>query len=322
MTTELVAYADIDEVLGHRTSRFFGEGYKRITHRLGEITLDHDDQGRPRARTTATVGYPLDWSTKSSRVLEPHLSSLDAAIFGHRLLEVVLREFFGVSVHDIRHAWLPSIRFSSGTAATESLTDFPVTARVTAIDGHVLTLVGELGQSMTLEATVALPVPAVARDLEPTTTFDRGGGFYHDAVYRRGQYLRNVVVTADGAGAAAEYELAQVDPTDGGNGVADAYQPSISLVDATVMLAQLSQVVLYELDNIARKDSETLWMRRMSIDTTAPPAGYAPGTVSTRMVRSMILTFGGGDWRISSWASEFAGATVKYDLAHRLPTRL
>lgn len=321
MTTELIAYADIDEVLGHRSGRFFGEGYKRITHRLGEITLDRDEQGRPRASSTATVTYPIDWSSKSSRVLEPHVSSLDAAVFGHRLLDVLLREFFGLSTHDVRHVWLPSIRFSSGTAATESLENFPATARVTAIDGRVLTLEGELGQSMSLEATVMLPAPAVPRDLGPTTVLDPGGGFFHDAVYRRGQCLRNVVVTADGTGAAAEFELTQTDSTGGGNGVADAYQPSISLVDSTVMLAQLSQVVLYELDNIARKDSETLWMRRMSAEATAPPAGYAPGTVSTRMVRSMILTFGGGDWRISSWASEFAGATVKYDLAHRLPNR-
>ncbi|MFJ1455975.1 AvrD family protein [Nocardia sp. N2S4-5] len=320
MTTELIAYADIDEVLGDRAGRFFGEGYKRLTHHLDEIVLDHDEQGRPRATATAGVRYPADWSRKRSRVLEPHLSSLDAAIFGHRLLDVVLREFFGLSAHDIRSAWLPSIRFSSGTAATESLDRFPVTARVTSFEGHTLTVTGELGHGMTLEATVALPVPAAPRDLERATATERGGGFFHDAVYRRAQYLRNVVVTADGTGATAEYELAHLDTAAAGEGVADAYQPSISLVDATVLLAQLSQVVLYELDNIARADSETLWMRRMATRATAPPARYAPGTVSTRIVRSMILTFGGGDWRISSWASDFAGCTVTYDLAHRLPT--
>ncbi|MFQ6328931.1 AvrD family protein [Nocardia sp. CWNU-33] len=319
MSTELIAFDTIDAVLGHREGRFFGEGYKRIAHHIFDIALDHDPAGRPRLTASAGVTYPLDWSQKSSRVLEPHLSSIDCSIFGYRLLEVILREFCGLTVGEIRSSWLSYIQFSSGTAATESLDQFRIVATVTAVGDSSITVTSELGAAMALEATVTLPVTPRLRTMEPRTVLEEGHGYFHGAVYQRGQYLRNVVIANAESRAGAEFELVEQDSPGGGRGVADAYQPSVTLVDATVILAQLSQVLLYELDNIARKDSETLWMRRMTARAAAAPPPYEPGSASTQMVRSMILTFGGGDWRISTWEADFAGCEIRYDLAHRLP---
>ncbi|MGW5143473.1 AvrD family protein [Nocardia beijingensis] len=319
MSTELVAYTDIDTVLGHRDGRFFGEGYKRITHSIFDITLDRDAEDRPRLTATAGVHYPLDWSRKSTRVLVPHVSSIDCSIFGYRLLEVILRECYGLTDGEIRSCWVPFVQFSSGTIATESLAEFPISATVVAVEGNTIGITGALGGGMSLEATVALPTPPRPADTARRTVHETGRGYFHGGVYARGQYLRNVVVSDGGSRARADFALAGPDPAGPWHGVADAYQPSVTLVDATVILAQLSQVVLYELDNIARKDSETLWMRRMTARASAPPEPFTSGTATTRMARSMVLAFGGGDWRISSWASDFAGCEIRYDLAHRLP---
>ncbi|WP_174187775.1 AvrD family protein [Nocardia barduliensis] len=319
MSTELIAYADIDAVLGHRDGRFFGEGYKRITHRVFDIALDRDAQDRPRLTATAGVDYPLDWSRKSTRVLVPHVSSIDCAIFGYRLLEVILRECYGLTDSEIRSCWVPFVQFSSGTIATESLAEFSVSATVVAVEGKTISITGALGGGMSLEATVALPVTPPAGRAERRIVRETGRGYFHSGVYTRAQYLSNVVVSDGHSRARADFALAEPDPAGPWHGVADAYQPSVTLVDATVILAQLSQVVLYELDNIARKDSETLWMRRMTARASAPPAPFTAGSATTHMVRSMVLAFGGGDWRISSWASDFAGCEIRYDLAHRLP---
>ncbi|MGK8507400.1 AvrD family protein [Nocardia asiatica] len=319
MSTELIAYADIDAVLGHRDGRFFGEGYKRITHRVFDITLDRGAQDLPRLTATAGVHYPLDWSRKSTRVLVPHVSSIDCAIFGYRLLEVILRECYGLTDSEIRSCWVPFVQFSSGTLATESLAEFSISATVVAVEGNTISITGALGGGMSLEATVALPVTPPPWRPERRIVHETGRGYFHSGVYTRGQYLGNVVVSDGHRRARADFTLAQPDSAGPWHGVADAYQPSVTLVDATVILAQLSQVVLYELDNIARKDSETLWMRRMTARASAPPAPCTAGSATTHMVRSMVLAFGGGDWRISSWASDFAGCEIRYDLAHRLP---
>ncbi|WP_280299308.1 AvrD family protein [Nocardia abscessus] len=319
MSTELIAYADIDAVLGHRDGRFFGEGYRRITHRIFDITLDRDAQDRPRLTATAGVHYPLDWSRKSTRVLVPHVSSIDCSILGYRLLEVILRECYGLTDSEIRASWVPFVQFSSGTIATESLAEFSISATVVAVEGKTISITGALGGAMSLEATVALPVTPPPWRAERRIVHETGRGYFHGGVYDRGQYLRNVVVSDGNSRARADFALSEPDPAGPWHGVADAYQPSVTLVDATVILAQLSQVVLYELDNIARKDSETLWMRRMTAHASAPPAPFTTGTATTHMVRSMVLAFGGGDWRISSWASDFAGCEIRYDLAHRLP---
>ncbi|MCC3312543.1 AvrD family protein [Nocardia africana] len=318
MSTGQIAYPDIDTVLGDRTGRFFGEGYKRIGHEIFDITVDPRPDG-PKLSAVAGVRYPLDWSQKSTRVLTPHLSSIDCSIFGYRLLAVILREC-GVSDADISRCWMPFVQFSSGTVATENLDRFPIEAAVTGSTANSLTIAGSFGSTMALEAVVALPTPPrfpapgpARRVAEPV------GGYSHGPVYGRSQYLRDIRLDGEGTCASAEFALSLGDSGAAGTGVADFYQPSITLVDATVILAQLSQVVLYELDNIARKDSETLWMRRMTARAEAPPPPYTPGSATTRMARSMILGFGGGKWRISNWESEFAGCSIRYDLAHQLP---
>jgi len=318
MSIDLIAYPDIDAVLGDRAGRFFGEGYKRIDHRIFDITLGGDAQGRPHLSAVAGVAYPLDWSRKSTRVLEPHLSSIDCAIFGYRLLAVLLRECCGLTEAEITRCWMPYVQFSSGTTATESLDEFPITVTVTEMSDASLTLTGALGSSMTLEATVALPNAPRPCSRELRTVHEHGGGYYDGPVYQRGQYLRDLVVTEDIGTVAAAIQLTETESPTGLVGVADAYQPCACLVDTTVILAQLSQVLLYQLDNIARRDSETLWMRRMTARAATPPASI-PTTAATRMVRSMVLTFGGGPWRISTWEAEFADCEIRYDLAHRLP---
>ncbi|WP_227983300.1 AvrD family protein [Nocardia spumae] len=318
MSTDQIAYPDIDAVLGDRAGRFFGEGYKRIQHEIFDITVEARAQG-PKLSAVAGVRYPLDWSQKSTRVLTPHLSSIDCSIFGFRLLAVILREC-GVSDADIGRCWMPYVQFSSGTVATENLDRFPIEATVTGSTETTLTISGSFGSTMELEAVVALPTPPRLPAPGPARPVaEPAGGYSRGPVYRRGQYLRDIRLDSDGTGASAQFALAPVDSDSVGTGVADSYQPSITLVDATVILAQLSQVVLYELDNIARKDSETLWMRRMTARADAPPPPYTPGSATTRMARSMVLGFGGGKWRISNWEAEFAGCSIRYDLAHQLP---
>lgn len=79
--------ASIDEELGPRETRFFGEGFKRVAHALRKIAVD---PGCGRIEAEAGLHLPADWSRKGTRAQPPHLSTIDVMLFSAQLAGLYL----------------------------------------------------------------------------------------------------------------------------------------------------------------------------------------------------------------------------------------
>ncbi|HEX4703003.1 MAG TPA: AvrD family protein [Pseudonocardiaceae bacterium] len=91
-------------------------------------------------------------------------------------------------------------------------------------------------------------------------------------------------------------------------------------MDSTLIMAQVAQALLYQLDGLHRSESNTLWMRRIDMSTTRPDHPFTePVEVSTRVVRTRLLNFAGGVWRVADLTGDCQGIQVTYSLAHELP---
>jgi hypothetical protein len=92
------------------------------------------------------------------------------------------------------------------------------------------------------------------------------------------------------------------------------------MVDAFATGLQLAQILLYELDGMHRRDSNTLWMRTTTLTTLSPHRTFGPRLpLRTRLADPQLLEMKDGVWRTAEIRTEFAGVAFTCGVTHALP---
>lgn len=340
MSSKDLFYGSLDSCLGPGDTRFFGSGYKRVVQDLKDITTDGSDQPGALVTARGTLTYPRDWSRKSgARELRPHLSSIDALVLAVTLAEVHLGRAFGPTAAQQRRTWLRQADVRAGSSPHEDLADFPVEGRLLACDEP-----GSDGRtpSGTTPTSTTFGCRVGGLRVRCTLVHERGGGAGGPATYadasqalgpasarhygegykNRNQYADHVHVDLERQRIQGRQRVVTAQPDTEAHGAEAAYGPSVSPVDALVGVAQLAQALLYAQDGLTRGGSDTLWMRRFTIDTQTPvrPLGRDFAT-TVRTAGTRLLAMGGQTWRTADLAvDDFSGFSGHCSLAHRLPT--
>lgn len=316
----------IDDYLGPRERRFFGEGFKRAVHHLADVRVATAADGTGVVSATVAVDYPADWSRKGEQDQRAHLSTVDIMVLGARLVEVHLRYARGLDREQLRAAALERVRIKAGSAPVEDgLTGFPARARITgsapAPDGSVTTVaecvIGTMRLHCELRHAAGTPAPdpnatpAGFTDAELRELLDEGPHVYAEEYTLRRQYAENVTAVPSESRADARV---RIDPA------LPELPASALVVDAFVIGLQLGQLLLYELDGISRADSNTLWMRLTEIecrDNGVPRVPVAPVTVRLDN-RRLIEKAGHEVWRAADIVCAFQRIDMRCSVAHRV----
>ncbi|NUV61569.1 AvrD family protein [Streptomyces sp. CAI-85] len=324
----------VDDVLGDRQGRFFGEGFKRVGYSLADITVVPEDApGAPGApggsgtkgqvHATAGIHLPDTWSRKGETLQRPHLSTLDGMILAARLTGLYVAHARRLGA-DARFR-VRGVRIKAGNAPDEEgLERFPVSARFRSA---VVSAESRGLSTTTMDCTIgAMSVQVEAE--HPTGVEHRAEGRYGDSAeldglwnhapfgvshHERAQFLEDVV--ADASAGTADARLTLVDGQDVPKGQAP------TAVDLFVCALQLGQVLLYELDDLTRAGSNTLWMRRTSIEVTPVPDGASgsDGRFRVLLGRSNALPTAEGTWRTARITASLGDLRMSCDVAHLLP---
>jgi hypothetical protein len=318
--TEL-RHESIDDYLGPAENRFFGSGYRRARYGVSEVVVGPDSG----TSSTVDVHYPADWSRKDGDAdLRPHLSTVDMLVLGVQLGEAHLA--LTLDPAQRRSSWLRAVTLRAGTAPQEHLTGLTGTARprgTRAVSG------GELVTSYdcavgAMRARCEIQHPAGRRPPTETryATLDdaigpAGSRYYGGGLTGRAHRLTDVRTDLAALRARADLRL---DPVAATEGVDGAHQPAVSLVDAFVADLQLAQVLMYELDAVRRKDSNTLWMLRTVLTASGPHRPAAePVECRAAITGKRLLPLRGGTWRTVDIEGECAGVSLRAAFAHELP---
>jgi hypothetical protein len=311
----------VDDVLGDRHTRFFGEGFKRVTYSLTDIAIAPGGEGTPgEVRATAGIHLPDTWSQKGETQQRPHLSTLDGMLLAARLTGL-----YAAHTHRLTadaHFRVRGLRIKAGpTPDEEGLERFGVTARHRSTTASpdaaglsVTTLDCTIG-SMTLQVEAEHPAAegpqnapgsyATAEELDGPWNSAAFGVSHRD----RAQYLRDVV--ADVAAGTADARLTLVDTSEAGA------EHGPTAIDLFVSALQLGQVLLYELDGLTRADSNTLWMRSTRF---TPGAEAVPGDrFRVTLDRADLLPTAEGTWRTARITAELGGTKLTCNVVHLLP---
>ncbi|MFF8677681.1 AvrD family protein [Streptomyces sp. NPDC015237] len=322
--------SSVDDRLGPAEQRFFGRGFRRVAYDIGEVHLGRGEDGAVRARTTVGVRYPADWSRKAVGTdLRPHFSTVDGIVVAAQLAEACL----GTDGTDLREAWLRKVRLMAGARPQEELTGLPAEAkwiRTDPVAGHaerVVSVVDCAVGTMRVRCEVEHS-PAAGRPLGDgwtpagldTLLGPAADRYFGVGFTTRRQHVRDVEADHDELRAEARLTLGHEDgATVPRAGIEGAYQPSVSVIDAFVTALQLAQIMLYDLDDMRRQDSDTLWMRQTTLTAARPDRPAADIPVSTRLADPGLLRMSGGTWRTLDVIAELGGINVRSALAHRLP---
>lgn len=327
--SEIMTWMSVDDVLGPAEARYFGHGFQRVSHQITQVAVRPDRiVGDITAR--ATVTYPPDWSTKlAAQSIRPHLSTPDALIIGVQLAEAFLVHAHRLSPPARSRMWLRAFAMRAGANAQDDLTDFPACGRRTAMRWYdpasnqmASVFDFSLGtMRLSLEIDHDLGTRSLTPKLWPDTAIalgDPARRHYGLGFTRRRYAVTDVTVdpryeTAKATGRITNPGEHQLE------GLSAEYEPTLSMVDATICAAQLAQVLCYHLEGVERSETDTLWMRRFEMHATAP---WGPDldafTISARVLRRRRVDRM-GSWRIYDLTGNIGGISATTTLAFNIP---
>jgi hypothetical protein len=304
-----VRLVTVDDALGPRRSRFFGEGFKRVTHRLDDIDVTPAVEEGGTVAAVAGLGLPANWSRKGVAEQPPHLSTIDAMLYAAQLAGLYLAHTHGLAGTDgfrVRRMALRAgnrpqeDRLDRFTVTAEHLGTEPGNPSVSRFDCRIGALAAVLAVEHGGEAVPTL-VPGAYPDAGslPGHWNTAPFGASH---YGRTQILSDVDVDMGAIRADADLSLAP--------GPAEA-----TMIDLFVAALQLGQVLLYRLDGVDRASSSTLWMRRTVIE----PTSQHTDRFTTTLENERRLDTAAGTWRSADVVAAHSGLALRCSVAHLLP---
>jgi avirulence D protein (AvrD) len=324
-------YPSIEDYLGPSANRFFGRGFRRVTHHVTGIEVDPPAVGGG-TRAKVTIEYPADWSKKGRIDLPPHLSTVDMLLLGAQLSELHLAHAHGLDDQARRQLWLRKVILRAGNVPQEDLDGLDGTAKLVkteAVPGEedryesvYATSIGAMSARCFIRHPKGKPAEAGAQYATIADALGDGLPRYYGEGFKfRQQHIEDVRIDMAGLTGSASVRL---ETTDGGvpqtGGMEGAWQPSVSLVDCFVTELQLAQILMYELDSIRRQDSHTLWMLKTVLEAATPdrPVGGSHET-TLAITGKELLPLRGATWRNVDIEGECAGISLKCSFAHQLP---
>lgn len=283
-------YQSIDEFLGARESRYFGCGYVNTRQVISDFALVKkedvlDLSGR------GSVLLPEVWSAKGESRQTPHLSSIDAIEFALSCLSRVFRQVFPEDEFS-----LDLVEKMEVVAGKE-----PVEESLDAISLH-----GSIRQAGPGAYVLEMGISSMRVCLAFSREKRRG----HLVV---GQEKQAIVITELMLNQGVLNASAIVSPER--KNTAESW----ALSSCFAAGLQLGQVLLYKLDNLSRETSNTLWMRRLSIDISPGiPALEMPQPIYARLKNVKRLRMAHQDWRCATISSFMCNTRIDCDVAHKI----
>ncbi|MEU2252775.1 AvrD family protein [Nocardia xishanensis] len=326
-----VSFSSYDEPLGPRSDRYFGEGYKKVSPELTDLQIRRSTQVGTKYSGTARLSYPAAWSTKKHRELVPHVSSVDTVMLAASLCDAAITHARDLGPAESSRMWVRQAAVRAGAAPHEDLDNIPVEAEITTVtadDAEELETafkfrVGNLTGTLTMVHPVGsgtLDLPGVDHVAQLSDIYGPAPHYYLNGV--KDHTLTATDLTVDESASRINSKQRVNAGVEGGYvGAESAYWDSVSPIDAIVGAAQLSQILLYQMDGLDRSSSNTLWMRKLEFVTEGPRRPSSEpfdGTVEIR--RTSTIDRGGQRWRSADLLiKEFQGVTGFCLLAHQLP---
>ncbi|GLR06797.1 hypothetical protein GCM10007906_43850 [Vibrio hyugaensis] len=308
----------IDDILGPSDQRYFGEGYKRTQY---ECNINYDKDA---AQGLVSVAYRNDWSQKKAQSRRPHLSTIDAFLIAGRVAYGIIRRHYQLSNHQSSQAWIRHVLIKAGAEALEDLESVSLSAQLLDTETSNDSMFGTLTRVKTkldsMEIEIVIDHESVTDSMQPTTPISDDDEYFTSDFRLRHCHLANNTF-CDSIYAVSSDLLFQC-PGKPSTGAMGQYPNALMMVDWLTCFAQLSQLVMYRLDKLDRKETHNLWMRSVSVTTPYPIIPRRKHTLTLRSMKNSLIQKQDSSWRLATVNGSVSGHpefNLTAKLCHQLP---
>ncbi|WP_338883649.1 AvrD family protein [Xenorhabdus sp. TH1] len=289
-------YKEIDEFLGVRNSRYFGDGYLRTNQSVINFRL-LEGADHLRFICTGQVFLPDVWSQKGKNHQTPHLSTIDVIELSIECLRQLLANTLQNNI--IRNGSIRTLSIIAGNKPVEtSLDNIEISGKATkdSNGNYVLELaIANMMLEIVYVSTTNAGLPVLSPGKQPVE-------------------VSSVMIHSDDEESTAS---AIVTP------LAVCTNETWSVSSCFAASLQLGQTLLYNLDKVDRAKSNTLWMKRTTITFSQElsRSTQLSQPIFTKLENVKKYTKADGDWRRADIVSVICNAKIVCSVTHRLPTK-
>lgn len=338
-------YNDIDAVIGSKSSRFFGTGFKKVTNHISDIyincnnsagliqtgqqAIEVNDGALGYIYAKSKLSYPEDWSQKAKGDMKPHLSTIDALNLSVQLNEMFLIYKYNLKGDDRKHMRIQKCFISAGNVPHDNLERFDTysickTIELLSEDTYISkfeSVIGAIKVNCEIEHAIrecSSKKPeyhCLNCDELLGNTFERlYGNGYRDSDYN----ISNIKIDVDNE---SVENIVNIKRTGSSLGLEGSYCSSISMIDSIILGGQLSQALLYSIDKVHRDETGTMWMRKATLEALNSHLVDMPFVATTRLKNTKVIDMKNRLWRTADVISCFGNITCNYSLAYELPVK-
>lgn len=322
----------IDSILGNSQQRYFGAGYKQVKH---HISRWHIDTAQQRFSAMVSIDYPPAWSTKNhAKELQPHLSTIDAFVIAVRVCDAFISACYLLEGGGNQQVWLRAMTIKAGRESTLDLQHIDLQGELVRCNSSEISLNGYIsefslhlgGFNIVLELDHSalchnFTAPQISlEDMQNILSAENNSIFGSQYTH----IVHHIMLEEPHAeGVDAELRMEKSPAYHPSSGLAAAYAGCINPLDLLICGAQISQVLIYKIDNLQRGMTQNLWMRsvRMYCPQPLSKAGFLPVKINVRKTR--LLEKEGGCWRTADMRMTSpcdADFYIESSMAHEIKT--
>jgi hypothetical protein len=250
--------SDTGRYLGASSKRYFSDGYKDIQHSFSNIRIEKKE-----LLADLILEWPEKWSEKKGVAITPHVGTLDFFLASAILVEKYFQPMNKEFIKRVNKMWIAEFVCKSGNKCLEKQS-IPCLCRLLSkekMDNKIHYLFEVLVANTIVRLKVVSPYHSLTSSFDPFFAAQTDS-YYFNEYKGADRIISSINLMPSEKYISADYELRH-NQDSSFHGLTSDYMPCLTFCDLVLCAGQLTQILLYNLDNISREESSNLWMRKI-----------------------------------------------------------
>jgi hypothetical protein len=273
------------------------------------------------------ITWPLNWAKKNECILKPHLGTAEYFAISATMSELLLSLTYNLTEKDISKAWIREfkIKTRANNEVDNSQIEVVTVLRSSAADKNSLN--GFVSCFDILINKMEITICIDHNESETFTSFpylkyasllNKLSNSYYNVGYKNQEHtITNICVIPENKQISADISIksTKIDET---NSLGGFYYPAIVITDFVLTSCQVTQILLYCLDNLKRDNANNLWLRELSV-SYPKPMNNKDLKQEIQFTEFNKISLRNEQWRTASIKGSLGNIEASIKVAHKLP---
>ena len=267
-TNSEITLINAEQFLGLKDGRYFASGYKNITCELFDYQFTDN-----KLIASLKLDSGKNWSLKKGKAIDQHLGSIESSLVAIRSLELFLVANYNLTDEEIANSRIRRIEFKTKPChnSFSQQNDVEVTnihsfwENVDSLIGRFEIMVRNFNFLIELNINCNRFKSSEPPDGRFTKEKSNPAHYYNHGYMSTSIDIENLLLNIEKRSVIAKSKISHsTEVFDVGLGTKNLQ--GLTFVEFLSIAGQLTQILLYKLENISREESNNMWVRSLSAD--------------------------------------------------------